>query len=64
MVAPDACKNLFNPWEAPQSALRDAGVELGIHYPRPVVDLKESRESALKSLGTLKSKPRTELKSI
>ncbi len=42
------------PWEAPGDILTAAGLELGENYPRPLVDLKESRERALnafKSLG-------------
>lgn len=42
---PDA--HLFNPWDAPADILRSAGVRLGETYPRPVVDLKRSREDAL-----------------
>jgi deoxyribodipyrimidine photo-lyase len=40
-------KYLFKPWEAPQSVLTDAGLLLGKHYPKPIVDIKESREQAL-----------------
>ena len=40
---------LFSPWEAPEDVLANAGVELGVNYPLPVVDLKFSRERALKS---------------
>lgn len=35
------------PWSAPADVLRDAGVELGRDYPRPVLDLKRTREEAL-----------------
>jgi deoxyribodipyrimidine photo-lyase len=35
------------PWEADEAALRAAGVALGRSYPRPLVDLKASREAAL-----------------
>jgi deoxyribodipyrimidine photo-lyase len=38
---------LFKPWEAPEKILKEAGVELGINYPTPIVDLKSSREKAL-----------------
>lgn len=38
---------LFNPSEAPLAVLKSAGVILGKTYPRPIVDLKKSREEAL-----------------
>ena len=40
-------KYLFNPWEAPENILHDAGLKLGDNYPHPIVDLKASRERAL-----------------
>lgn len=47
-------KYLFSPWEAPESVLREAGVELGNTYPKPIVDLKRSREAALEAFQSLK----------
>ena len=44
---------LHNPWEAPTAVLDDAGVELGKDYPRPIVDLKESRLRALAAFSAL-----------
>ena len=35
-------KYLFNPWDAPEQVLKEAGVELGATYPKPIVDLKRS----------------------
>jgi deoxyribodipyrimidine photo-lyase len=40
-------KYLFKPWEAPEKILKDAGIILGVNYPKPIVDLKSSRERAL-----------------
>jgi deoxyribodipyrimidine photo-lyase len=45
---------LFNPWEAPANILHSAGVELGSNYPKPIVDLKESRNRALEAFASLK----------
>ncbi|WP_163142832.1 deoxyribodipyrimidine photo-lyase [Arhodomonas sp. KWT] len=42
------------PWAAPEGVLRDAGVRLGRDYPRPVVDLKASREEALAAFERIK----------
>lgn len=47
-------KFLFAPWEAPELVLQAANVELGKHYPHPIVDLKQSRESALMAFESLK----------
>lgn len=47
-------KFLFNPWEAPENILNDAGVEIGKNYPKPIVDLKASRNSALAAFSSLK----------
>jgi deoxyribodipyrimidine photo-lyase len=35
------------PWTAPVAALREAGLELGTTYPRPVIDLAAGRQRAL-----------------
>jgi deoxyribodipyrimidine photo-lyase len=38
---------LQQPWTAPQAVLTAAGVRLGRDYPRPIVDLAQSRTQAL-----------------
>ena len=48
-------KYLFAPWTAPQAVLAQAGVRLGETYPRPVVDLKQSREEALAAFSALRA---------
>jgi deoxyribodipyrimidine photo-lyase len=48
-------KYLFNPWEAPDHILKDAGLELGKNYPHPIVNIKLSRENALKAFKSLAS---------
>ena len=47
-------KFLHCPWEAPAHVLSQSGVEPGITYPRPIVDLGESRERALSAFAALK----------
>jgi len=42
-----------NPGAAPADVLRAAGVELGVTYPVPIVDLKLSRERALEAFKAL-----------
>jgi deoxyribodipyrimidine photo-lyase len=41
---------IHRPWEAPPSVLAGAGVELGVSYPRPIVDHREARSRALEAL--------------
>ncbi len=50
---PDAW--LHRPWEAPAEVLRDAGLELGRDYPRPIVDHAAGRARALAALAEISS---------
>ncbi|MGA0182220.1 MAG: cryptochrome/photolyase family protein [Candidatus Puniceispirillaceae bacterium] len=50
---PDAY--LCNPWEAPTAVLNGAGVRLGETYPKPIVDVKASREAALAAFSALRA---------
>jgi deoxyribodipyrimidine photo-lyase len=40
-------KYIFSPWEVPESVLKESKITLGVTYPKPIVDLKKSREDAL-----------------
>ncbi|MDA1304447.1 MAG: deoxyribodipyrimidine photo-lyase [Nitrospirae bacterium] len=46
-------KYLHNPWEAPEKVLAEAGVKLGENYPKPIVNLGDSRERALEAFSRL-----------
>ena len=46
-------KHIHAPWEAPEMLLKASGVELGRDYPKPIVDLKLSRERALAAFKEL-----------
>ncbi len=46
-------KYLYNPWEAPEAILQQANIVLGKTYPKPIVDLKPSREKALEAYKAL-----------
>ena len=48
-------KYLFNPWTAPESILMKAGITLGDTYPKPIVDLKQSRDAALEAFHVMKA---------
>lgn len=45
---------IFEPWKAPPKVLRQAGVALGRDYPRPIVDLKATRQRALEAYAQIK----------
>jgi deoxyribodipyrimidine photo-lyase len=47
-------KFVHKPWEAPQELLDKSGVVLGETYPRPIVELKHSRERALAAFERIK----------
>jgi deoxyribodipyrimidine photo-lyase len=47
-------KYLFNPWEAPDEVLKKANITLGVNYPKPIIDIKKSREKALESFRQIK----------
>lgn len=49
---------IHQPWAAPPSVLEAAGVVLGQHYPRPIVDHAEARERALAALKSIGSSRR------
>lgn len=44
---------IHQPWTAPEAVLQRAGIELGVTYPRPVVDLGDSRKRALQVYAQL-----------
>ena len=48
-------KFLHQPWEAPEEILREAQVVLGTTYPKPMADLKQTRQRALDAFADLKN---------
>ena len=48
-------KYIHAPWLAPADILAAAGVKLGVNYPEPVIDIKESRERALAAFKLTKN---------
>ena len=49
--------HIHAPFAASEDMLRDAGIELGKTYPRPLVDLGEARAAALAAFATIKQSP-------
>ncbi|XP_017698650.1 cryptochrome-1 [Phoenix dactylifera] len=35
---------IHRPWDAPRSVLKAAGIELGLNYPKPIIELNTARE--------------------
>ncbi|APZ42853.1 cryptochrome/photolyase family protein [Acidihalobacter ferrooxydans] len=48
---------LHAPWEAPEHVLRSARVRLGSDYPRPIVELRASRQRALDAYARIRVMP-------
>lgn len=48
-------KYIHQPWAAPDHILRACGVVLGHNYPKPIVDLKTSRQRALDAFAAIKN---------
>ena len=49
--------HIHRPWQAPSALLQNSGVDLGETYPRPIVDLRISREQALAAFQVIKRIP-------
>ena len=47
-------KYIHKPWDAPENVLQSAGIRLGEDYPKPIVDLKVSRQQALDAYKEIK----------
>lgn len=47
-------KWIHKPWEASEEILKEAGVKLGLNYPKPIVDHAQARKEALKVYGLTK----------
>ena len=50
-------KYIHSPWDAPSGVLAMANIHLGTNYPKPIVDLKASRQVALDAFAKLKEQP-------
>jgi deoxyribodipyrimidine photo-lyase len=53
---------IHEPWSAPAQVLAAAGIKLGEHYPRPIVQHNEARLEALKALSAVTHRPAGEPK--
>lgn len=46
-------KYLFKPWMAPDAVLKEANIVLGKNYPKPIVNLEQSRDLALQAYQSI-----------
>ncbi|MCL7029748.1 hypothetical protein MKW94_015762 [Papaver nudicaule] len=44
---------IHHPWNAPSSVLRAAGVELGLNYTKPIIDIDLAKERLVDALSTM-----------
>lgn len=47
-------RHIHAPWQAPANVLEATGIAPGLDYPRPIVDLKASRQAALAAFETIR----------
>ena len=47
---------IHSPWEAPETALAEAGIQLGRTYPRPIVDHGTARRNALAAFEAIRDR--------
>lgn len=45
--------SVHRPWEAPEHLLADAGVELGVNYPLPVISIEESEHALAEAMAAI-----------
>lgn len=51
---------IHHPWDAPISVLKASGVELGLNYPKPIVDVDMARDRLIEAIFTMRGKEATE----
>jgi deoxyribodipyrimidine photo-lyase len=52
---------LHRPWEAPPLVLLNAGIQLGQHYPEPIVDHQQARHEALQAFQVIRARSASSL---
>lgn len=45
---------IHHPWDAPLTVLKSAGVELGLNYPNPVVDIESARDRLTDAISIMR----------
>ena len=47
-------KYLFSPWECPTELCNEFNFKLGVNYPKPLINIKDSRKKALEIFSSIK----------
>ncbi|XP_060181366.1 cryptochrome-1 [Lycium barbarum] len=47
---------IHHPWDAPLTVLKAAGVELGINYPNPIIDVDVARDRLMRAIFIMREK--------
>ncbi|XAR57425.1 Deoxyribodipyrimidine photo-lyase [Bertholletia excelsa] len=50
---------IHHPWDAPLTILKAAGVELGLNYPKPVIDLDSARDHLTEAIRLMREQELT-----
>ncbi|KAL2469734.1 Cryptochrome-2 [Abeliophyllum distichum] len=45
---------IHHPWDTPLSILKSAGVELGLNYPKPIIDIDFARDQLTEAIMTMR----------
>ncbi|THG23158.1 hypothetical protein TEA_008066 [Camellia sinensis var. sinensis] len=51
---------IHHPWDAPLSVLKAAGVELGLNYPEPIIDIEIARDRLTEAILIMREKELTD----
>lgn len=50
---------IHHPWDAPLSILKSSGIELGINYPKPIMDIDIARDRLTQAISVMHGKEAT-----
>ncbi|XP_052190594.1 cryptochrome-1 [Diospyros lotus] len=50
---------IHHPWDAPLTILKAAGVELGLNYPKPIIDIEFARDHLTEAILTMREQELT-----
>ncbi|RAL54561.1 hypothetical protein DM860_001689 [Cuscuta australis] len=46
---------IHHPWDAPPAVLKAAGLEIGLNYPKPIIDVELARERLSEAISTMQA---------
>ncbi|XP_051128137.1 cryptochrome-1 [Andrographis paniculata] len=51
---------IHHPWDAPPAVLKSAGVDLGVNYPKPIIDVDLARDKLTEAIAVMRGNEATE----